>query len=343
MSGRRARWRRVFWFSALTAVLLAGSLLPYLTASTELVRLRNSLLYEAASAEAEWSPDSVPSSYRLERGAPNAVFRSAVASGGLAVEGNDWETSLRIGRHLLQGVIAHRGQGGAIQQGLDQTYGRITGKGEGYCGDYVDVFTGLANTAGVFARAWAFSFDGFGGHGHIFNEIWDRQARAWRMIDVFNNYYVVDTDERPMSALEFREALLRGDAIRWRPVEPAARPGFRHPEKALEYYRRGVRQWYAWEGNNVFEVDQHPVVNRLGRVSPALGQLSAVLYGVHPKIRVLADPENAAMQARLARTGWHFALVLVLVPLLGLLMLWSVWQARHASARAMRGGRDDHS
>src|SRR5690606_37056993 len=99
------------------------------------------------------------------------------------VPGDDWRTALRIGSHLLQGVISNRGSGGPIQGSLSETLRRITERGDGYCGDYVDAFTALATEAGLFTRSWAFSFDGFGGHGHIFNEIWDRQAGTWRMID----------------------------------------------------------------------------------------------------------------------------------------------------------------
>lgn len=72
-----------------------------------------------------------------------------------------------------------RRSGGPIQADLTETYTRITQQGEGYCGDYADSFTGFATAAGVFSRPWAFSFDGFGGHGHIFNEIWDSQNARW--------------------------------------------------------------------------------------------------------------------------------------------------------------------
>lgn len=322
------RWRAAFWLSAALAVLLAASLAPYLTSSTELVRLRNALLYEPAAAETAWTPEAPPSDFRTERVAPSRLFADTVVAQQLVVEGQDWQTALNIGQHLLQGVVRHRGNGGPIQAGLAETYGRITGAGEGYCGDYVDVFTGLASTAGLFARAWAFSFDGFGGHGHIFNEIWDRQAGTWRMIDVFNNAYVVDAAGEPVSAMAFRQMLRSGAPIAWRRVEPAARPGFIHTEKADDYYRRGAAQWYLWWGNNVFEYDAHPVVNALDGVSRPLAQLAAIGAGVHPEVRVLHDEANAAARERLQWVGLHVRLVAAGLPVAMLLALvsWLAWR-----------------
>ncbi len=311
-SGERT-WRAAFWVSALLALALVASLSPYLTSSTELVRLRNSLLYEATPAAADWTPATLPADYRVERAPPTPMFSRIVAENGLVVPGDDWETALRIGRHLLSGVVAHRGNGGPIQQGLADTYRAITGSGRGYCGDYVDVFTALANASGIFARSWAFSFDGFDGHGHIFNEIWDRRTATWRMIDVFNNYYVVDENERPLSALEFRKTLLAGDPVRWRAVEPAARPGYKYPEKAVDYYRRGADQWYLWWGNNVFQYDGNPVVSLFSVPSHSLGELSAIAVGLYPPIRVLQTSANEAQRLALKHLRVHLLVVIALL------------------------------
>ncbi|MCD6680921.1 MAG: transglutaminase domain-containing protein [Burkholderiaceae bacterium] len=310
-------WRATFWLSTLLALLLVASLTPYLTSSTELVRMRNALLYEDMPAHTDWTPTALPAGWLAERAPPTPMFARIVAENRLVAPGDDWETALRIGRHLLSGVVAHRGNGGAVQLGLSDTWKEIIGKGRGYCGDYVDVFTALANTSGIFSRSWAFSFDGFDGHGHIFNEIWDRKSASWRMIDVFNNYYVVDENERPLSALEFREVLLVGAPVRWRAVEPVARPGYKYPEKAVDYYRRGAREWYLWWGNNVFEYDSQPVVSLLSTPSRSLGQLSAIVLGVYPPIRVLQTSENEEQRAALERLRFHlFVVVALLLPAL---------------------------
>lgn len=328
-------WRATFWLSTLLALLLVASLAPYLTSSTELVRMRNALLYESTPAGADWTPAALPAGWLAERGPPTPMFARIVAENGLVAPGDDWETALRIGRHLLSGVVAHRGNGGPIQMGLSDTWREITDKGRGYCGDYVDVFTALANAAGIFARSWAFSFDGFGGHGHIFNEIWDRKSASWRMIDVFNNYYVVDENERPLGALEFREALLADAPVRWRAVEQQARPGYKYPEKAVDYYRRGAREWYLWWGNNVFEYDSDEVVSLLSVPSRSLGQLSAIAVGVYPPIRVLQSSANEEQRTALEQLRFHLFVVIAL--LLPALLAMAISAARMVALRRRAG------
>lgn len=289
-SGAGRWWLRGFWVCAVITLVIAGSLVPHLKNSAELVRMRNALLLDIEPANPDWSPASVPASFARETAAPIPLYADAVARHSLRVEDDDWATALKIGQHLL---VDGRRTGGAIQADLEQTYLRITGKGEGYCGDFADSFTGLATAAGVFSRPWAFSFDGFGGHGHIFNEIWDSHNARWVMIDVHNNFYVVDGDDHPLSAMAFREALASGAEVRLVPVKPTANPGFRFDEKAIEYYRRGLPEWYMWWGNNVFEYDQAPLVRALGSAHRALEQLGGVAAGVYPAIRILETPENA--------------------------------------------------
>lgn len=255
-----------------------------------MVRMRNALLLQGDAAVYDWSPDAVPAGFAVERVAPTPLYADAVATEGLSVEGDDWATALKIGQHLLfDGVRTGR----PIQSDLERTYRRITEHGEGYCGDFADSFTGLANAAGLFSRPWAFSFDGFGGHGHIFNEIWDRKAARWIMIDVFNNFFVVDKAGRPLSAIELRDSLQTDPSdLQLLPIDAASSPGFARRDKALEYYRRGLPEWYMWWGNNVFEYDQDPVVRALGNTHRALEQLGGVAMGVHPRIHILATSEN---------------------------------------------------
>ena len=156
-------WRRGFWGCVIVLALVTVTLVPHLRNSAELVRMRNALLLQAVPATGEWTPTAPPLEFRLESAPVDALYAQAVVDHTLVVPGDDWATALRIGQHLLQAS----GRGGAIQSSLDDTYRRIVERGEGYCGDFVDVFTGLAHAAGLFSRAWAFSFDGFGGHGLV--------------------------------------------------------------------------------------------------------------------------------------------------------------------------------
>lgn len=301
-SGVSTWLRRAFVACLVATVLGAVALVPHFRDSAELVRMRNALLLDDELAAHDWTPDSVPKGFALETAAPNPLYAEIVERAGLHSDGGDWEAALRIARHLL----TQRGSRGvAIQSDLDDTYRRIMADGIGYCGDFADVFTGLANAAGVFSRPWAFSFDGFGGRGHIFNEVWDRAAGRWIMLDVFNNMYFTDASGRPLSGIALRHALVAGEPVSLVPIEPGAAPGFRYKDKALEYYRRGLPGWYMWWGNNVFENDQAPLVRLLRSTPRALEQLGGIAGGVFPHIRILADEANRGEREALARLRLH--------------------------------------
>lgn len=328
-AGAARLWLRLFWASALLTLILAGSLAPHFKDSAELVRMRNALLLQSEPAAHDWSPASAPASFAVETGAPTPLYADVVARNGLRVEGDDWATTLNIGQHLL---VEGQRSGRAIQSDLEQTYRRITERGEGYCGDFADSFTGLATAAGVFSRPWAFSFDGYGGRGHIFNEIWDRRSGRWIMIDVFNNFYVVDRSGQPLSAMAFRSALLTdAAAVRLVPVKASARPGFVREDRALAYYRRGLPEWYMWWGNNVFEYDRAPLVQALGQTHRALEQLGGIAAGVHPPIRILETADNLPQREAMAwlRASLFAILVLALISF-ACLLIWLALRRRPA-------------
>lgn len=291
-------WLRLFVLSLVATGITAATLVPHLSDSAELVRMRNALLLQSEPALHEWSPATAPDAFDVESAQPSPLFAQAVRDHALRVDGDDWGTALRIGRHLL---ASGKSSGRAIQSDLDDTYRRITFRGDGYCGDFADVFTGLANAAGVFSRPWAFSFDGFGGRGHIFNEVWDSRAARWAAIDVFNNMYFAGEDGRPLSAIELRSALANDTPPRIVRIEPQAPHGFKYEDKALAYYRRGLAEWYMWWGNNVFEYDRSSIVRALGGTHRALEQLGGVAAGVHPGVRILETPENVPQRAAMQR------------------------------------------
>ena len=304
--------RALSYLFAVLAVLTAITLVPHLSNSADLVRMRNALLLDSDSAAYAWPAAAPPAGFAVEQGTPNALFRDVVQSNELRVEGDDWATALKIGRHLLAGATR---SGGAIQSNLDDTYRRIVMRGEGYCGDFADVFTGLANSAGVFSRPWAFSFDGFGGNGHIFNEIWDSGQARWVMIDVFNNLYFADEQGQALSAIELHDLLKNGSTPRLVPVAPEARPGFKYEDKAVAYYRQGLSEWYMWWGNNVFEYDQSPLVRALGNTHRAFEQLGGIAAGVHPRIRILDSEENVSRRQDLAKLGVRLHVLAVFIAL----------------------------
>lgn len=288
-------------------VLAAALVAPQMRSGTELVRARNALSLGAdLTPGADWAPPAVPPDFKRETGAPDPYFVALAERLGLAAMADDWERTLAISGHLL-GTARHR-TGGAIQSNLETTYQKIVGEGEGYCGDFVRVFTAIANAAGMTVRPWAFSFDGFGGHGHIWVEVWNRRRQAWELADVFQNYQYVLADGVPLSAAQTRAALIRHDpALRLLPLSAAASPGWAKEAKARDYLQRGLAEWYAPWGNNVMSVDAAPAVRWAAHLSRALEGLAAIATGLQPQVRLLAVPENAEQRASLRGVRYRLA------------------------------------
>lgn len=266
--------------------------------SSEAVRIRNAFLIEFdAPNDFAWTPATVPPTFRMERAAASPEFVAVVARTGVDQLKSDWDKALALADHLTRNARDK----GPIQADLHTTYRKIVEEGYGYCADFTDVYLGLAHAAGLAARMWAFSFDGFGGHGHAFVEVFDRQQDRWAMLDVYNNFYAVDrASGEPLSALEFRDAVTgwRGP-VDIRRIGPGRFP-YIFEDKLFTYYRRGADQWFLWWGNDVFTYDRSFTVKAAGKLSPATGQLVALALDTYPHIRVLKSPENAAQFEQMA-------------------------------------------
>lgn len=290
---------------------LAAVLSPNLMSATDVVRLRNALLFQAQHAQSDWTPTSIPSDFLLEPPRAGGFFADVVKQHRLAESGDDWITALSIGAHLLSGG---KRASEPIQADLRTTYRVIMSEGKGYCGDYADVFLALAHASGIHARAWAFSFDGFGGHGHIFNEVWSRQLGRWVALDIQNNQYFADERGLPLSALELRRRVGANEPFQLRRVRDDVRPGFAHADKYVAYYKKGLGEWYLWWGNAVQAQEDAPWVRAAARFGRGAEQLMAVALGVHPAIRVLHEPANQGQRAALgqlrSRLKWFVAAAL---------------------------------
>lgn len=279
--------------------------------ATEAVRLRNALLLQKAHAgDFTWVPPHFPEGFKVERRPPSPEFREVVKALGADQTVSDWDAALTLAIHLTE----HAEDKGPVRADLLTTY-RAIRDGYGYCADFVRVFIALAHTRGMTARQWAFSFDGFGGHGHTLVEVFDRQRSRWLMLDVFNNFHAVDVATgEVLGALEYRESLLGHRQAAMHPNGPG-RLGFVHEHKALEYYRRGVHQWYLLWGNAVFSYDAHPLVRVAGRISRTLARVAATLTSAQPRIRIYETPENAEQVRHM------FALQRTVLSMVGLLVL----------------------
>lgn len=340
--------RRALLACALVVLAAVLSLLPHFKDSAELVRMRNALLIDFTDTPRfDWTPADMPADFAAEKAAPTEQFVMRAQALHLERLPGDWERALAIGRHLLENRRNAATMGTAIQSDLEQTYAAIRGSGTGYCADFSDVFDAMALAAGLQVRTWAFSFEGFGGLGHVFNEVWDERHGRWLMLDVANNFFPVDEAGRPMSGLEYRERVRRGaGAPRVEAVEPLALTGFANAEAAAKYYRRGLHQWYMWWGNAVFTYDDALLVRALGPVSRSLEQLGGIAQGVFPRIRVLVEPENRAMVERMQGLRSHLLTALgvsVAASLAAAVLLAGyLREARRAKRRAMLSFRVRH-
>lgn len=333
------RWRLATLLGLLLIVGPLLAMLPYLVSGTEAVRLRNALLLaEDLSAPPDWTPPNWPAGFLQESAVPDPYFVAVAQRLQLAALPDDWAKALAISAHLL-GSHAELG-GGAIQGSLVATHRAIVERGDGYCADFVRAFNAIAAASGLQVRSWAFSFDGFGGHGHVWSELWNRQRQRWQLIDVFDNFYFVDGSDEPLSALEFRKALSAGSAsLAYRPLYAAARPGYEIPAKAWDYFRRGLPEWYLWNGNNVFAYDASPLVRSFEGKSRAAAQFGAIYAGVHPALRMLATPANQAQRERMRALHWQLVISAWLAALglvLTLLCALGWWRSRRALALEIR-------
>jgi len=336
-SGTYVRWRRGLWVSLLVAAVSVMSLLPYMRSSAELVRMRNALLLtDQQNVNFNWTPANVPASFQWERGPVDPFFTEVADRLQLATLPGDWERALAISQHLLGSSATLKG--GPVMSDLRDTYRRIVTKGDGYCGDFVDVFQAIAVAVGMPVRTWAFSFDGFGGHGHIWPEIWNRELAQWQLVDIFNNTYFTGASGTPLAAQELRQALLGGaEQVQRSRLYPGGEFGMRFDHQAWNYYRRGLPEWYMWWGNNVFTYDRALLVRALGGVSRSLEQMGGILQGVHPTIRILAEPGNQAQRKRMGQLRIHlFAAALFggAGSLAALVCALVLWRARRVASRA---------
>ena len=312
--------------------LLVGYVLAQAFPSTEAVRLRNALILEVGTeSDFEWTPKQVPAGFLWERREPLPQFAiDAKRVTGASDEG-DWAKALSLAAMLVRN--ARRSE--PVQADLSATYRAILEEGRGYCADYVDAYLALAHAAGLGARAWAFSFDGFGGHGHALVEVFDRSRQKWLFLDVFNNVHALDRESRePLSAMEFRDFVLgRRDAPLIQRNGPS-RLGYRVETKLLDYYRKGANEWYLWWGNNVYSYEAQAAVRLTGYLSHSLGQLAAIAVGVHPRIKAMPIPDNRAQIDRMLSLRWSLFVVAGAVAALCVLLACQLFLATRLRGEA---------
>lgn len=293
------------------------------------VRVRNAFLLRAGRREDfQWTPSTAPTDFRTEqRSAPPGIVEAVRMSGALAIE-QDWPRALA----LVTMLVRHARGGGAVRAGLSRTWHEIVA-GRGYCADYVRVYLAAASCAGLFCRQWAFSASGFGGHGHTFVEVFDRQRGRWAFLDVHNNVYAtLAASDAPLDALELHDALQsRPDAIVFvRAGE--GRLGYEHPEKLVAYYLRGLDEWCLWWGNDVVTRGETGIAGWLGGISASLSHRLGVALWATPPLVAWSTPGNQRALSGLVQLRRHAAIAgcMAVASLTGLasVLLWPMLGTR---------------
>ena len=261
------------------------------------VKLRNSLIYEVRSGDPyDWSPEETPNDFLQGGGKGLVPAQLLEALDGLfspsESDQNEFHKAIAIGRHLVE---KKRRPAIPIQSNTLKAYLEITAHGKGYCADYTQVFNGLATLADIPVREWGMSFDGYGGDGHAFNEVYDRTLDKWIFIDTFYSAFVTDQTRTPLSVAEFRDMLRKGqyDALNVEFINPT-KFSFASTRQWLEYYRKGMDSLYLIWGNNVLAYDTHTLLAWLGSVSRVAEQAAAIILGHYPKIIIRDDWKNDA-------------------------------------------------
>lgn len=340
-SARPARGRRI-WLPRLCILVtvvalgfpvawLYGKAIPSdIHASRESVRLRNSLIASVGSpADFDWTPANVPAGFRWERGPAPQEFVDVTAKLLAAADGqSNFDKMLILARHLRSRPT----NDSPVGVSTVEAYHKIVDEGVGWCSDFTQVLNGLSFAAGLPVREWGFSFDGFGGLGHAITEVWDEELRKWVFLDSYYSFYLRDiATKAPFSVQDLRAFLKSGkphDAVEIVPIVPE-RIGFQSPEKLVAYYRDGADQFYLHWGNDVFALDANATVQSLRRVSPALSQVTAIVLGIYPEIRISPDDARLPPAESLFALRDRFFAVLAAIVVLSLALIAAiVWHHR---------------
>jgi len=276
-------------FHAVAATTLAWGL-----ATERGALVRNSLLIQGTSVQDfYWPPESPPPDFRSEVVQPPEIFLALADT--LMADREPGETfDLEAAESLVRWLNRTPGDGFAIRADTESTYRLIVDEGWGYCADYVRVAMAIFHAFGVPVRHWGFGFGNLGG-GHAFLEIFLEGFDNWIFIDPYYGFWIRSPETgQPLSGKAFRNALL--DPNGQLPLVEPILEHFRELEDSealLAFYGGGVDYFHLFWGNNLFQVESHPLTAGLSSFSRPAGILAAIGLGIHPPIRPLPAPTEA--------------------------------------------------
>lgn len=312
---------------ALTVVGIA--LLPYFQDDKQLVTIRNALVLggSLSADDVNKLPPVPPDDEYIEFVGDLRHIELGLASDMFA--NGPVEISKALIAHL---DFPGRGPGGRIAQDTETTYELIKSTGRGYCADYTQVFLALAASVNIPAREWGMSFGDYSGDGHAFVEIYSHEVRQWIFLDPYYGFHVTGEDNRPLSYIELRRALLDGRADEIQIIELVDEFKFKSHHSAKQYYADGAMRAFLWKPPLAFDTTFRGFHQHISDYSLALGHLIAIALGEHPEIYTLASDRNAAAIDALKALRVKVLAVPILGALLGALMvIWVCCYLRYRS------------
>lgn len=332
LKNQRSRELRLIAWLAAACLLICITVVALATSREYGTLVRNSLILDASvAAPLYWAPGKAPPEFLHETTPLPAPIREA--TGALIPQDSNASDDLDVALALARHLVTHARAGRMIRQDTESTYQRIIARGEGYCADYSQVYVALAQAAGLHVREWGLGFGGLGS-GHAFNDVWLAEQGKWAFIDPFNSFYIRDRGSQVALSVNEIHTGLKQPALRARmevmPIVPE-RFVFKSGEAALDYYAKGLDNYYLFLGNNVISYDRHPLVRAGTAIARDAGVLGGVIAGVHPRIRVLPTAQNRQRVQDLARLRLALFTAAVLVALLGSLLCWRIARWLRAS------------
>lgn len=312
---------RVLIGLVLMAIVGVG-VVAYAFTEDRAVLVRNSLVIQGSSeGDFAWRPDSPPPGFLAELNPPPDLFQ-AVADSLRMVRGSNGAFDMEAARQLVEWMHRTPGEERPIRGNTQETYRLIVDEGWGYCADYIRASMAILHALGVPVRHWGMGFGDMGA-GHAFLEVFLEEYDDWVFLDPYFAFYVTSPETgRPLSALEFRDALTN-EAAPDPEVQIIGDGIFSFPdrESILIYYRGAADFFYLFWGNNVFQLDEHPITARLAPVSRSAELLAAMTLRIYPQIRPL--PAASEAHATAVQQIQRIRTVLIVASILmALLVFW---------------------
>jgi len=157
-----------------------------------------------------WHPEEAPDYFHFELQSKKlSIFENEVL---LLVrnESDGFVRMLKVAQHVAY-ISRDERHGGPVRwDSPNKILLQMKSGAIGNCFHRAIVFSSYIASLGMYSRLWALENENFDGVAHSVCEVYIKDLKKWVFIDVMSGFYVKH-DEKILSLLELREALLRGE------------------------------------------------------------------------------------------------------------------------------------